>query len=37
MLHDFMLNFSEEFENKRKKLGCHLKKSKNEYLFIVKK
>ena len=36
MLHELMFNFSVEFENKQKKLGCHLKKSKNEYLFIVK-
>ena len=36
MLHDFMFNFPVEFENKQKKLGCHLKKSKNHYLLIVK-
>ena len=36
MLHDFVFNFSVEVENKQKKLGTHLKKSKNEYLFIVK-
>ena len=34
MLHDFMFSFSVEFENKQKKIGCHLKKSKNEYISL---
>ena len=37
MLHDFRFNFSVEFENKPKKLGCHLKKNQKMSIYSLLK